>query len=73
MLLHIFTNILVKKFFGNNLVLIFVKYLIKYPYYKRDQRLEKKTKTQERLKARKKKLKEDQMLENLRNTKGLKT
>ena len=33
MLLHIFTNILVKKFIGNNLVLKFVKYLIKGPYY----------------------------------------
>ena len=34
MLLHIFTNILVNKFVGNNLVLRFVKYLIKFPYYK---------------------------------------
>jgi len=33
MLLHTFTNILVKKLFGNNLVGRFVKYLIKSPYY----------------------------------------
>ena len=33
MILHTFTNILVKKFFGNNLVNRFVKYLIKCPYY----------------------------------------
>jgi len=34
MLLHTFTNILVKKLFGNNLVGRFVKYLIKSPYYR---------------------------------------
>ena len=33
MLLHTFTNILVKKLFGNNLVGRFVKYLIKSLYY----------------------------------------